>query len=1057
MQVFNDVPGYLFVVATLLPLASFLVLLLASGAWALARRYGWEGVEKALGSADAGKAAAYVAIGAIALAFVCSLIGFLQYQADREVVESGLHAVEKNVDRLKGLPKRLAAEEKELKQAQAAVAELAKDREKSEELEKAQARRDGLQESVKKLQQQMETREDDLKAAEHAHHEIEELWGRTRKAKWEGTLYEVFRLHSTTSYDPNRSSVVSIGFKIDSLSALMFVMVTFVATLIHLFSSGYMSEELSDTVEDHHVHGPHHHAVGVDSEDPVHGHGHGHQRRGRFSRFFMYLSLFCFSMLNLVLADNLFQVFVSWELVGVCSFLLIGFYFERQSASNAANKAFITNRVGDAGFILGLLIVWGYLGTFNFDQMFAQVRHPVTPDAHGTVSKFAGRIVRGEFMPDSKEPRIRVSGPGEGGSQALLFPTRLVSEHLNEKEQAELLDLRRRLTDTTDPAERARLERTIAAKNPEENHFHAAGRGSRVAVQHNRLPEEYGTMPYWMLVAAGLGIFLGCVGKSAQFPLQVWLPDAMEGPTPVSALIHAATMVAAGVYLVGRCFPLFTPEVLLVISYVGAITLFVAATIAIVVTDIKKVLAYSTVSQLGYMMLALGLGGWAAGLFHLITHAVFKALMFLASGSVIYGCHHEQEMTKMGGLYPKMKITALTMLMGVLAIAGVPLFSGWYSKDAIIAQAFGYAYVHREHALLLILPLVTAGITTFYMFRMWFMTFTGEPRDRHVHEHAHESPWQMTTPLIILGILSVCVAWGLSPRPPANLAETLLRLAALIATAGLVYFLAKLWAGQPGEGAAHDSHGHGHGHDHPLEAPKVPFFTSIALLLVILTLFGYGTGLPLWDASASSLEHTLKDSQPLSVYADFGHVPDHHEHFPAEAAKPHRVSEREYAHEYHTLAGNLALGMVLLGLTFALLTYYYRVMDPAEAKVQFPWLHALLVNKWYFDDAYDVLLVRPAIIVARAFTAVDRYAFDGTIHTVARWTVAVAKGHRAFDSYFVDWLVNLTANVVHSVGAALRGVQTGFLRSYVVFIALGAIALFVLVSFLMAGGPPPPK
>src|SRR5207302_8201406 len=190
---------------------------------------------------------------------------------------------------------------------------------------------------------------------------------------------------------------------------------------------------------------------------------------------------------------------------------------------------------------------------------------------------------------------------------------------------------------------------------------------------------EYSSMPYWMRVVAGLGLFLGCVGKSAQFPLQVWLPDAMEGPTPVSALIHAATMVAAGVYLVGRCYPLFTPEVLLTIAYVGAITLFVAATVAVVMTDIKKVLAYSTVSQLGYMMLALGVGGWTAGLFHLFTHAVFKALLFLGSGSVIHGCHHEQDMTKMGGLYPKMKITAITMFIGVLTIAGIPFFSGCYS------------------------------------------------------------------------------------------------------------------------------------------------------------------------------------------------------------------------------------------------------------------------------------------------------------------------------------------------------------------------------------------
>jgi NADH-quinone oxidoreductase subunit L len=210
------------------------------------------------------------------------------------------------------------------------------------------------------------------------------------------------------------------------------------------------------------------------------------------------------------------------------------------------------------------------------------------------------------------------------------------------------------------------------------DHYHGVGpdRDDRVDVYDAPPPDEHGTMPYWMLVAAGLGIFLGCVGKSAQFPLHVWLPDAMEGPTPVSALIHAATMVAAGVYLVGRCYPLFTSEALLVIAYTGGITLFVAATIAVVMTDIKKVLAYSTVSQLGYMMLALGVGGWVAGLFHLVTHAFFKALLFLGSGSVIYGCHHEQEMTKMGGLFPKMKITALTMLAGVLAIAGIPAVHG---------------------------------------------------------------------------------------------------------------------------------------------------------------------------------------------------------------------------------------------------------------------------------------------------------------------------------------------------------------------------------------------
>src|SRR5216683_247836 len=493
----------------------------------------------------------------------------------------------------------------------------------------------------------------------HAGQEHSQLWA--ADVDWT-RLAVPSRDHSTIG----RASVLRLGYRIDSLTVVMFLMVTLIAALIHLFSIGYMSDELEPMVEDHQVH---------TEEGPL-------KRRGRFGRFFMFLSLFCFSMLNLVLADNLFQVFLSWELVGICSYLLISFYYERQSASNAANKAFIVNRVGDAGFILGLLILWNYFGTFNFQEIFHQVRCPIR-DAEGREVNRAGEIVRANPLMGSPEKRVLQVAERGKGSEAILFP----------------------IEPNLDP--------------DEDGHFHGPETEDEIPTRLNPLPDQFGSMPYWLLVAAGLGIFLGCVGKSAQFPLHVWLPDAMEGPTPVSALIHAATMVAAGVYLVGRCYPLFAPEALLVIAYTGGITLFVAATIAVVMTDIKKVLAYSTVSQLGYMMLALGVGGWAAGLFHLVTHAFFKALLFLGSGSVIYGCHHEQEMTKMGGLYPKMKITAWTMLIGVLTIAGLPLFSGWYSKDAIMAQTLGFFMVHKEHFLLFFLPLVTAGITVFYMFRMW--------------------------------------------------------------------------------------------------------------------------------------------------------------------------------------------------------------------------------------------------------------------------------------------------------------------------------------------------
>jgi len=540
---------------------------------------------------------------------------------------------------------------------------------------------------------------------------------------------------------PPTALALELGYKIDHLTALMFAMVTVIGTGIFVFSLGYMKDETQETVEDH--------EVDKQTGEPVAsaaGDHHDHQtpaahaaaspghfaRRGRYGRFFLYLSLFCFSMLNLLIADNLFQVFVSWELVGVCSFFLIGFYYERPSASRAANKAFIVNRIGDAGFLIGIMLAFSYFGTLNFEDLTHRLRSP-DRDTHGKL-ELAHHIVRvnaDEKADAMGNPRYRLP-PHEQigtGSHVALFP--LLWE--------------------------------------EPTHFHGLGyekHNDRVFSAPAKADLfSYSAMPYWLFVLMGLGIFAGCVGKSAQVPLQTWLPDAMEGPTPVSALIHAATMVAAGVYLVGRAYPLFAPEVLLVIAYIGAITLFISATIALVQTDIKRVLAYSTCSQLGYMMLALGVGGWVAGLLHLLTHAFFKALLFLGSGSVILGCHHEQDLRKMGGLFGKMKITAITMLIGVLAICGAPLFSGWYSKDAIIGQALGYGlyqkdFGHPEHVILFLLPLITAGMTGFYMFRLWFLAFAGTPRDEHVHEHAHESSWVMTLPLIVLAIFSIGVAWG---------------------------------------------------------------------------------------------------------------------------------------------------------------------------------------------------------------------------------------------------------------------------------------------------------
>jgi NADH:ubiquinone oxidoreductase subunit 5 (subunit L)/multisubunit Na+/H+ antiporter MnhA subunit len=484
-----------------------------------------------------------------------------------------------------------------------------------------------------------------------------------------------------------RSLKLSIGYYIDALTVTMFCMVTLIASCVHIYALGYMHDELHSPFVDHEVH--------LANGEHLH-------RKGRFYRFFQYLSLFSFSMLGLVIAGNMAMVFVFWELVGICSYFLIGFYIERKSASTAANKAFIVNRVGDFGMLIGMMALWSSLGTFNFGDQ---------PNGKGVVEPGVFSLLR----------------TPENGYQ--LRPTQ------------SMIDEEQRPGTLTAALSRESAEVAAADGAPQSKAGHL------------------------LLLIAGVGIFCGCVGKSAQFPLHVWLPDAMEGPTPVSALVHSATMVAAGVYLVGRFYPAFSPEALLVIAIIGCITLFLAATIAITATDIKRVLAYSTISQLGYMMLSLGLGGWIAGLFHLITHAFFKSLLFLCSGSVIHAVH-TNDMTEMGGLRKKMPITAYTMLVGCLAIigAGIPLspigFSGYYSKDAIIEQALSHAKANGGgYWLLFALPVCGAAITAFYMFRLWYLTFAGKPRNHHRYDHAHESPAVMTRPLILLAIFAIGVGW----------------------------------------------------------------------------------------------------------------------------------------------------------------------------------------------------------------------------------------------------------------------------------------------------------
>ncbi|MDM5190915.1 NADH-quinone oxidoreductase subunit L [Bacillus sp. DX4.1] len=398
---------------------------------------------------------------------------------------------------------------------------------------------------------------------------------------------------------------ISFGFEINALNALMLFIVTLVSLLVHVYSKGYMHNE------------------------------------ERLPVFYAYLGLFTFAMLGLVISTNLLQLYVFWELVGLGSFLLIGFYFFKEEAKAAAKKAFIMTRIGDVGLFIGIILLFWQTGSFEYDAIFKAVQS-------------------GEIAPA-------------------------------------------------------------------------------------------------MITLTAILIFVGAMGKSGQFPLHTWLPDAMEGPTPVSALIHAATMVAAGVYLVATMFPLFSASAVAMqtVAVIGAFTAIFAASIGLVQTDIKRVLAYSTVSQLGYMMLALGSSGYVAGVFHLTTHAFFKALLFLAAGSVIHAVH-TQNIKEMGGLHKKMKVTGTLFLIGTLAISGVPLFSGFFSKDEILAAA----WMHGNYGLF-VLAIIAAFFTAFYMFRLYFLVFTGEaPAEQ---KNVHESPRVMTFPMIVLGVLAVLAGYINTP------------------------------------------------------------------------------------------------------------------------------------------------------------------------------------------------------------------------------------------------------------------------------------------------------
>lgn len=586
---------------------------------------------------------------------------------------------------------------------------------------------------------------------------------------------------------------LSMGYTIDHLTALMLVIVTTVAFLVMIYTDGYMAH------------------------DPG------------YVRFYAYLSLFSSSMLGLVISPNLVQIYIFWELVGMCSYLLIGFWYDRKAAAEACQKAFVTNRVGDFGLLLGMLALYWATGSFEFDVMGDRLTELVQ------------------------------SGSLSAGIAALF----------------------------------------------------------------------------------AILVFLGPVAKSAQFPLHVWLPDAMEGPTPISALIHAATMVAAGVFLIARMFPVFEqlPATMDIIAWTGACTAFLGASIAITQNDIKKGLAYSTMSQLGYMVMAMGAGAYGAGLFHLMTHAYFKAMLFLGSGSVIHGMEsvvgHDpalaQDMRLMGGLRKFMPITAITFLIGTLAISGIPPFAGFWSKDEILGSTF------EVSPLLWGVGWVTAGVTAFYMFRMYFMTFEGSFRgnDSGIRQQLQNEKLQR------LGL-----AFGPGAMNPKELT-------------------AEPPVDEHDDSHEHDDHGHS---SSPHESPL-----SMTLPLMLLAIPSMLVGLL---------------GTPFANYFEaFIHAPGEGEYI-----LPALEISAEFEWPEFLIMGGSSVGIGLIGITLASLMYLSRKVDAGAIAKQIEPLYRLSLNKWYIDEIYDAVFIKGIRRLARQVLEVDVRIVDGIVNLAGFVTLVTGEG-----------------------------------------------------------------
>jgi NADH-quinone oxidoreductase subunit L len=653
------------------------------------------------------------------------------------------------------------------------------------------------------------------------------------------------------------------GFRLDPLSGMMILVVTGIGFLIHVYSTAYMHDE----------------------------------PRGGYARFFCYLNLFCFFMLMLVLGSNFLVMFVGWEGVGLCSYLLIGYWYEKKSAADAGKKAFITNRIGDWGFILGIFLVFVTFGSFDF---------------------------------------------------------RVVAEH--------------------------------AATLPVET-------------------EAFGTVSLICLL-----LFVGAVGKSAQIPLYVWLPDAMEGPTPVSALIHAATMVTAGVYMVGRNAALFShaPMVMEIVTIVGVLTALMAASIGLVQNDIKRVLAYSTVSQLGYMFTAMGLGAFAAGAFHLMTHAFFKALLFLCSGSVIHAMAGEQDMRRMGGLKKYMPVTFTTMMIGTLAIAGIPPLSGFFSKDEILLNAF------LGNKAVWVLAVLTALMTAFYMYRLMSLTFFGEyrgPAWAQAGEHVAVSPHGHA--------LDVREAAGHGARHPHDMAAH-----------GQAHredhevTHGKADAGHrpvdPGSPIPDPgSHGHGPWHG-PHESPRPMTWPLMALAIGAIVAGFVGIPAALWPAG-SAIARFLEPSFEGAVH------------------EPHHVS---HAVEYALMAFSVGVGA--LGIYLA---YRFYVKDPSistRLAHRFAGAHRVLTNKYYVDEAYDATFISGTMASARGLWTVDRNVVDGAVNGTGKLTVITSWFSGLTDRSVVDGLVNAVGRVIQEASFTFRRLQTGLIQNYALLMLFGVFAFLTI-------------